>query len=69
MIEKMERVLEDRLQDRNEPLQKRLQGKPNVGKSALRPLSHPWRPCFPGAFQFQEHLQMAAKGASFPLRH
>ncbi|XP_020954717.1 coiled-coil domain-containing protein 33 isoform X1 [Sus scrofa] len=30
VIEKMERVLEDRLQDRNEPLQKRLQGKPNV---------------------------------------
>uniref|UniRef100_A0A8D0VSE6 C2 domain-containing protein n=1 Tax=Sus scrofa TaxID=9823 RepID=A0A8D0VSE6_PIG len=30
VIEKMERVLEDRLQDRNEPLQKRLQGKPNM---------------------------------------
>ncbi|XP_047651314.1 coiled-coil domain-containing protein 33 isoform X3 [Phacochoerus africanus] len=30
VIKKMEQVLEDRLRDRNEPLQKRLQGKPNM---------------------------------------
>ncbi|XP_057577865.1 coiled-coil domain-containing protein 33 [Hippopotamus amphibius kiboko] len=30
VIEKMERVLEDKLRERNEPLQNKLQGKPNV---------------------------------------
>ncbi|EQB78080.1 coiled-coil domain-containing protein 33 [Camelus ferus] len=34
VIEKMERVLEDKQRDRNEPLQNRLQGKPNMAQQA-----------------------------------
>ena len=68
MIEKMEWVLEGKLREKNEPLQNKLQGKPSVGESGPRLLSHPWRPCLLGASQFQEHLQTAAEGAGSPLR-
>lgn len=34
VIEKMERVLEDKLRERKEPLLNRLQGKPRVGEAA-----------------------------------
>ncbi|KAB1257221.1 Coiled-coil domain-containing protein 33, partial [Camelus dromedarius] len=44
VIEKMERVLEDKLRDRNEPLQNRLQGKPNM---AFPMLSAPGLPPAP----------------------
>ncbi|XP_072807110.1 coiled-coil domain-containing protein 33 isoform X2 [Vicugna pacos] len=44
VIEKMERVLEDKLRDRNEPLQNRLQGKPSV---AFPMLSAPGLPPAP----------------------
>lgn len=33
VIEKMEHILEDKLRDKNQPPQTRLQGKPNVGES------------------------------------
>lgn len=46
VIEKMERVLEDKLRDRKEPLLTRLQGKPSVGESFA---PSPRRPCLPGA--------------------
>lgn len=50
MIEKMERVLEDKLRDRKEPLLNRLQGKPTTGESTPQLLSHPCGPGLPGAW-------------------
>lgn len=49
MIERMERVLEDKLRDWREPLLNRPQGKPPMGASAPQPLSHPWGPWQPAA--------------------
>lgn len=46
----MERVLEDKLRERKEPLLNRLQGKPTTGESAPQLLFHPRGPGLPGAW-------------------
>lgn len=54
----MESVLEDKLRERNEPLQNKLQGKPNVGESAPRLLSHPGGRAFSEPLSFRSTFKL-----------
>lgn len=67
VIERMEKVLEDKLQTRDELLLNRRQGKPHVGEAAPLLLSPPVRFCLPEASQFQEHLPVGAEGGTSPF--